>query len=91
MKDEETFKRLEQELDVIEKQKAKNKLLVEKSEYEFLKSVLKEKQRKETQHTRAATYTVFTVIGFLICPPFGILLTAFFIADAIFNFLKLKE
>lgn len=89
--EEEIFKRLDKELDAIEKQKAKNKLMVEKSEYEFLKSVLKDKEAKESRKITASVYTAFTLIAFAINPAFGVFVVLFFIADSIFNFLKIKK
>lgn len=89
--EEELLKRSKRFLEENGVQEAKNKKLADNSSHEFVRSVLKEKEMKDSQHTRAAIYTVFTVIYFLIFPPFGVFLFLFFIADSIFNFLKLKK
>ena len=91
MQNEKSDDRLMTELNRIQSQKERNKEKLEKSENDFVRTILKQREKQNKPNTRASIYTIFTFIAFLINPAFGILVLFFCVADIIFNFLNLKE
>lgn len=81
---DETIKQLQKELEQIEAIKRKNQERVKLSEQEWMKQVLAEKERK----SKAAVYTAFTLIGFLINPVFGVFVILLLVGNEIYSLFK---
>lgn len=82
-----TIKRLQQELNEIEATKRKNQERANLSEQEWMKQVLAEKERK----SKAAVYTAFTLIAFLIYPAFGVFVILLLVGNEIYSLIKPKK
>ena len=84
---DETIKRLQQQLNEIEATKRKNQERAKLSEQEWMKQVLAEKEKK----SKAAVYTAFTLMAFLINPVFGVFIILLLIGNEIYSLFKPKK
>lgn len=52
---------------------------------------MSDKKEKDNRKNRASIYTIITIGAGLMNPAFGVLVALIFLADIIFNFLKLDK
>lgn len=84
---DETIKRLQRELDEVEAAKVKNLEKLKRSEDEFKRKVLAEKEIKY----KAGLYTVLACLGFLIDPVFCVFITLLLIGFEIYSLFKTEK
>jgi Fe2+ transport system protein B len=85
MSSDKDLERLKQEIELIEKQKEKNKLRAEDSEQQFIKKVMESRKKDGAQKFKAYIYTAIAFFAFIINPVFGVFVFFVIVVDIIFN------